>query len=324
MQKKLPVRANLEHLKAQAKDLLEAFRRQDAAAIERFRTSLPAARGHNAGEIATLSLALHDAQSVIAREYGFERWASLRAHVQAAGETLSAETLRTLMSSPLPREVEQALVRAISSEMRDPVALASALPLLPLRNAVLSVGSFAPLSIGRPTSLAAVATARKRGDMVAVFAQKDDTNEEPTDQDLHPVGCAARRTGCSRARNVGRGARSGMDSARCHRGHGRVPHGTCDTFFDPRWRRCDAGDRARGGPSRTRDEIGRSSAAGRAVAENGRSNEPARARRCHDCESSMFRAGQGALRQRADPCRATRVRAVADRTRRLNRCTMRA
>jgi ankyrin repeat protein len=68
----LPERPNLEQLKKQAKSLLRAARDQDSLALERFRV-LPALPS---------SLALHDAQSVIAREHGFKSWNELREHVE--------------------------------------------------------------------------------------------------------------------------------------------------------------------------------------------------------------------------------------------------
>ena len=74
---KLPERPNLEQLKKQAKNLLHAAQRGDAAALERIR-SLPAfAAGADPA-----ALALHDAQSAIAREYGFASWKELRDQVE--------------------------------------------------------------------------------------------------------------------------------------------------------------------------------------------------------------------------------------------------
>src|SRR5262245_4913346 len=114
MNKELPARANLEHLKSQAKDLLDAFKRGEAEARERFRANLPAARAKNDDELARLSLALHDAQSVVAREYGFASYAELKAEVER--RTLSPEALQALMernqSQPLPDVVRQALLAA--------------------------------------------------------------------------------------------------------------------------------------------------------------------------------------------------------------------
>ena len=68
----LPERPNLEQLKNQAKSLLRAARAGEPAALQRFQL-LPAP---------SPDLALHDAQSVIAREHGFKSWNELRDEVE--------------------------------------------------------------------------------------------------------------------------------------------------------------------------------------------------------------------------------------------------
>jgi hypothetical protein len=103
MLRELPERPSLEHLKSQAKELLEGVRSGAPAALERFRQSLPAARGAGAEKVARLQLALHDAQSVIAREYGFASWAELKTAVERAADAgatgaLSPESLRALLA----------------------------------------------------------------------------------------------------------------------------------------------------------------------------------------------------------------------------------
>ena len=66
----LPDRPNLEQLKKQAKSLLRAAQAQDPAALATLR-ALPALRAQVRRRARRLHLALHDAQSVIAREHGF-------------------------------------------------------------------------------------------------------------------------------------------------------------------------------------------------------------------------------------------------------------
>ncbi len=80
MNKQLPERPNLEHLREQAKDLLSAFRKGDPDAIARMMI-LPSF-ATRPDEVGTLPLALHDAQSVVAREYGFPTWPKLVNHVE--------------------------------------------------------------------------------------------------------------------------------------------------------------------------------------------------------------------------------------------------
>jgi ankyrin repeat protein len=78
--RQLPERPNLEQLKQQAKDLLRSTRAHDSAALQRFRI-LPAFANISDADLARRPLALHDAQSVIAREYGFDSWKALHERV---------------------------------------------------------------------------------------------------------------------------------------------------------------------------------------------------------------------------------------------------
>lgn len=77
----LPERPNLEQLKKQAKSLLHAARAQDPAALQRFQ-ALPTLAQKSFAELCAIGLALHDAQSVVAREHGFKSWSALREHVE--------------------------------------------------------------------------------------------------------------------------------------------------------------------------------------------------------------------------------------------------
>ena len=78
----LPDRPNLDHLKKQAKDLLRRYRNSDSDAAERFCQSLPAAAGRTKPDMLALKLCLRDAQSCVAREYGFSSWSDLSTHVE--------------------------------------------------------------------------------------------------------------------------------------------------------------------------------------------------------------------------------------------------
>src|SRR5215469_18235513 len=80
----LPERANLEQLKKQAKSLLHAARNQDPAALKRFKAVLVGR------PLTSDTIALHDAQFVIAREYGFKSWNDLREHVEDRPLSFSA------------------------------------------------------------------------------------------------------------------------------------------------------------------------------------------------------------------------------------------
>ena len=80
--KRLPERPDLDHLKRQAKDLLSSYRNQDPDAIARVRGALPVAANKSDAAIASLGLRLHDAQSCVAREYGFASWTDLKSFVE--------------------------------------------------------------------------------------------------------------------------------------------------------------------------------------------------------------------------------------------------
>ncbi|RST52504.1 ankyrin repeat domain-containing protein [Variovorax sp. DXTD-1] len=81
--KRVPPRPDIGQLKKQAKELLTLYRREDAAVMQRFRESLPAARGKENKDLLAMSLRLHDAQSCLAREHGFPSWADLQLFVHA-------------------------------------------------------------------------------------------------------------------------------------------------------------------------------------------------------------------------------------------------
>ena len=69
--------------------MLHAARAADASALERFRL-LPAFARKSVAELGAAGLALHDAQSVIAREHGFESWNALREHVEERSLSFAA------------------------------------------------------------------------------------------------------------------------------------------------------------------------------------------------------------------------------------------
>src|ERR1700733_5781817 len=71
--RELPARPNLEHLKKQARQLLRGILQADPSSSGRF---------HEAQVTLSASLArVAQAQLVIAREYVFDSWANLKAHV---------------------------------------------------------------------------------------------------------------------------------------------------------------------------------------------------------------------------------------------------
>ncbi|HEX5218795.1 MAG TPA: ankyrin repeat domain-containing protein [Verrucomicrobiae bacterium] len=91
MSKSLPSRPSLEQLRNQAKDLRKQFVAGEAAAVQRVRQFHPDFAGSSPKSNEPLSpsdereksFRLHDAQSVIAREYGFANWPRLKEHVES-------------------------------------------------------------------------------------------------------------------------------------------------------------------------------------------------------------------------------------------------
>jgi len=79
------------------------------------------------------------------------------------------------------------------SETEDTPELPDIVSLLPLRNSVLFPGSIIPIDVGRAKSVKlieeAIATERP---IIGIVTQKEARTEDPSDDDLHRVGCAAR------------------------------------------------------------------------------------------------------------------------------------
>jgi hypothetical protein len=92
----LPDRLNLDHLKKQAKQLIRLYRSRDAAAMARFRSTLPATAGLGDEDISSRQLRLHDAQSCIAREHGFASWPDLKRYVEVQAVAQKERAVRVL------------------------------------------------------------------------------------------------------------------------------------------------------------------------------------------------------------------------------------
>jgi len=92
----LPNRLNLDHLKKQAKELIRLYRARDAAAMARFRSTLPATAGLSNEDLSTRGLRLHDAQSCLAREHGFASWPDLKRYVEVQAVAQKERVVRVL------------------------------------------------------------------------------------------------------------------------------------------------------------------------------------------------------------------------------------
>lgn len=105
MSQPLPPRPNADHLRTQAKDLLSALRSGDPDARARFAESLP-----SFSVTIGKAIVLRDAQSVIAREYGFASWAKLMAHVEsvrASQEGITDETTARFIQLALSEHTDR-------------------------------------------------------------------------------------------------------------------------------------------------------------------------------------------------------------------------
>lgn len=103
MTRRLPPHPNLEHLKRQAKALLDQLAAGDTVAHERFRALL--------SRTAPAEPRLADAQLALARDYGFASWARLKAHVEAQSPADPAALLVAAIHANRASEVRAVLER---------------------------------------------------------------------------------------------------------------------------------------------------------------------------------------------------------------------
>ena len=66
------------------------------------------------------------------------------------------------------------------------------LPILPLRNTVLFPGVVIPITAGRDKSIKLINDANAAGKIIGVVAQKDESDEDPTSDQIHHIGTVAR------------------------------------------------------------------------------------------------------------------------------------
>src|SRR4051794_3129289 len=69
-----------------------------------------------------------------------------------------------------------------------PLQIPPELPVLPLRDTVLFPNSFMPLAVAREASVRLVEEANQSGRLIGVFTQREASIEEPTQEQLYPVG----------------------------------------------------------------------------------------------------------------------------------------
>lgn len=89
---------------------------------------------------------------------------------------------------PLPPAVEQALLAAAVDIVKPPDRIPDRLPLVPLGDAWLSVGTVAPLQLVRPLARAAAEHAWAGDRWLSVFSRIGAESEAPRESELHRVG----------------------------------------------------------------------------------------------------------------------------------------
>src|ERR1700675_4090238 len=102
--RRLPSNPNLDHLKYQAKDLMQDHAVHDSGAAQRLREFHPRFRRSTDAEIFKAQLKLSDAQLAIARESGFQSWARLKRHIEKP-------TLSDQLNLPHHERIEDAAFR---------------------------------------------------------------------------------------------------------------------------------------------------------------------------------------------------------------------
>ena len=81
--KSLPKHPNLEFLKKEAKALRALHRQGDSACCERLRDNDTAYKNQTDTEILAARFSINDAQRIVAREYGYSSWATLKQYIES-------------------------------------------------------------------------------------------------------------------------------------------------------------------------------------------------------------------------------------------------
>ena len=199
MRRDLPTRPSLEHLKKQAKDLLDAHRRGDEEGLARIRAAVPSFAAMSDEELARAPFALHDAQSAIAREYGTEELErAARGGGLESGEpaTLRGAAPRRSSASRSPKrlpprwETRGRAAPRPSRRRRRPSRTRCRSWRCATRSS--SPRALTPIHVGRAGSKAAVEAAlARKPTTLAVFSQRTAAAEDVDAGSLHPVGCEA-------------------------------------------------------------------------------------------------------------------------------------
>ena len=97
------------------------------------------------------------------------------------------------MSNELDKVTDPTALEGTDASSGDSPAfrLPGELPVLPLRDTVLFPNSFMPLAVARESSVRLIDEAVSSGSLIAVFTQREASEDEPLQDDLYPVGTAS-------------------------------------------------------------------------------------------------------------------------------------
>jgi ATP-dependent Lon protease len=109
--------------------------------------------------------------------------------------TLESGSVEGSMSNEQDKIEEPSAAVALDgvAQESDPPAfrLPSEMPVLPLRDTVLFPNSFMPLAVARESSVRLIDEAVSSGSLIAVFTQREASEDEPLRDDLYPIGTAS-------------------------------------------------------------------------------------------------------------------------------------
>jgi ubiquinone/menaquinone biosynthesis C-methylase UbiE len=86
--KSLPKKPNLEFLKKEAKALRSLHKQGDVSCCELIRQYDASFKSKTGAEIISATFSINDAQRIIAREYGYSSWATLKQYIESLSEPL--------------------------------------------------------------------------------------------------------------------------------------------------------------------------------------------------------------------------------------------
>src|ERR1700720_2821201 len=104
---------------------------------------------------------------------------------------MSAELLEALQPGGGPNQLPRGGAAVGMADQAQTVQIPDTLSILPLRGFVIFPGTVAPLNVRRPSSIKLFDETLPQSKVIGLIAQRDETKEDPSPQDLYEVGTAA-------------------------------------------------------------------------------------------------------------------------------------